>query len=119
MMIARSAYTQLNHSPVLLAGTVIAIIIGFILPPIFGLVGSVPALLAWAALSIAYLPILRYHRLPLWMAPFLPVVALFYLGATLDSARRHWMGRGGMWKGRAHRAQGTGRVQAHPGAEEK
>jgi hopene-associated glycosyltransferase HpnB len=108
MMIARSAYTQLNHSPLLLAGTVIAIIIGFFLPPIFAFTGSIPALLAWAALSVAYLPILRYHRLGLWMAPLLPVVALFYLGATLDSGRRHWMGRGGMWKGR---------VQAHPAAE--
>lgn len=104
MMIARSAYTQLNHSPLLLLGTVVAIIVGFFLPPIFGVVGSAPALLAWAALSVAYMPILRYHRLPLWMAPLLPAVALFYLGATLDSARRHWMGRGGMWKGRVQAA---------------
>ena len=110
MMIARSAYTQLNHSPLLLLGTVAAIIIGFFLPVIYGLVGYKPALLAWAALSVAYLPILRYHRLPFWMAPFLPVVALFYLGATLDSARRHWMGRGGVWKGR---------VQAHAAVEEE
>lgn len=110
MMIARSAYTQLNHSPLLLLGTVAAIIIGFFLPPIFGLAGYMPALLAWAALSVAYLPILRYHRLPFWMAPLLPVVAIFYLGATLDSARRHWMGRGGQWKGRA---------QAHASAGEK
>ena len=110
MMIARSAYTQLNHSPLLLLGTMIAIIIGFFLPPVFGLAGYRPALLAWVALSVAYLPILRYHRLPFWMAPLLPVVALFYLGATLDSARRHWMGRGGEWKGRA---------QAHAAAEEK
>ena len=101
MMIARSAYTQLNHSVLLLLGTVVAIIIGFVLPPIFALAGYIPALLAWAAMSVAYLPILRYHRLPFWMAPLLPVVALFYLGATLDSARRHWMKRGGMWKGRA------------------
>jgi len=108
MMIARSAYTQLNHSPLLLAGTALAIVIGFFLPPIYSLVGKMPALLAWAALSGAYLPMLRYHRLPLWMAPLLPVVAVFYLGATLDSARRHWMGRGGVWKGR---------VQAHAAVE--
>jgi hopene-associated glycosyltransferase HpnB len=101
MMIARSAYTQLDHSPLLLAGTVLAIVVGFFLPPIFGLAGKLPALLAWAAMSLAYLPMLRYHRLPLWMAPLLPAVAVFYLGATLDSARRHWMGRGGVWKGRA------------------
>jgi hopene-associated glycosyltransferase HpnB len=110
MMIARSAYTQLNHSPLLLLGTLIAIIVGFFLPVIFGLALYLPALLAWAALSVAYLPILRYHRLGLWMAPLLPVVAIFYLGATLDSARRHWTGRGGLWKGRA---------QSRAAAEEK
>ena len=106
MMIARSAYTQLHHSPILLAGTVVAIVIGFLLPPIFAFTGSLPAILAWLAMSIAYAPMLRYHRLPFWAAPVLPLVAIFYLGATLDSARRHWMGRGGMWKGRAQGAQG-------------
>jgi hopene-associated glycosyltransferase HpnB len=111
MMIARSAYTQLNHSPLLLAGTVLAITIGFLLPPIVTLAGGagwVPAAFAWFALSVAYAPMLRYHHLSRWRAPLLPLVALFYLGATVDSARRHWQGRGGQWKGRA---------QAH--AEEK
>lgn len=101
MMIARSAYTQLDHSPLLLLGTAIAIIVGFLLPPIFAFTGSVPAILAWLSMSIAYAPMLRYHRLPFWAAPVLPVIAIFYLGATLDSGRRHWMGRGGEWKGRA------------------
>jgi hopene-associated glycosyltransferase HpnB len=108
MMIARSAYTQLNHSPWLLAGTVLAMSLGFLAPPlvtIFGGDAAWPAALAWIAMSIAYLPVLRYHQLPSWVAPFLPIVALFYLGATLDSARRHWLGRGGQWKGR---------VQAQP-----
>jgi hypothetical protein len=31
----------------------------------------------------------------------LPAIGLFYGGATLVSAVRHWQGRGGMWKGRA------------------
>jgi hopene-associated glycosyltransferase HpnB len=110
MMIARSAYTQLDHSPLLLAGTALAIVVGFFLPPIWALAGSWPALIAWAAMSIAYAPMLRYHRLPMWAAPVLPVVAIFYLGATLDSARRHWMGKGGQWKGRA---------QAHTAAGER
>jgi hypothetical protein len=51
-------------------------------------------------MSIAYLPVLRYYRCgPLW-APLLPLVAAFYVGATVDSAISHWRGRGGMWKGR-------------------
>jgi len=102
-MIARSAYTELRYSPILLAGTVIGVALGFFAPPAIALAGgdgSRPALLAWALMALSYGPMLSYYRLsPLW-APFLPLVALFYLGATLDSARRHWLGRGGEWKGR-------------------
>jgi hopene-associated glycosyltransferase HpnB len=107
MMIARSAYTQLNYSPWLLAGTVLAMTLGFLLPPLATFLGGDAAWLAafaWIVLSIAYLPVLRYHQLPSWAAPSLPLVALFYLGATVDSARRHWLGRGGQWKGRVQAA---------------
>jgi hopene-associated glycosyltransferase HpnB len=103
MMIARSAYTQLRCSPLLLAGTVIAMTIGFLLPPglaVAGGAGRMPALLAWTEMSLAFAPMLRFYRLPLVGALLLPLVALFYMGATVDSARRHWMGRGGEWKGR-------------------
>ena len=68
-------------------------------PPAARLLG----LLAWAAMSLAYLPMLRFYgRSPLW-APCLPLIAAFYVGATLDSALRHWQGRGGSWKGRTYR----------------
>ncbi len=29
-----------------------------------------------------------------------PLIALFYLSATVDSAIAYWTGRGGYWKGR-------------------
>jgi hopene-associated glycosyltransferase HpnB len=102
-MIARSAYTQLRHSPVMLVGASIGLLLGFALPPIMAFhsgAAAIPALLAWALMALSYLPMLSFYRLsPLW-APLLPLVALFYLGATVDSARRHWQGRGGEWKGR-------------------
>ncbi len=102
-MIARSAYTQLHHSPLLLLGTVIGLSLGFLIPPVMTFYPSpyrAGALFAWILMALSYVPMLRYYRLsPLW-APFLPLVALFYMGATLDSARRHWMGKGGEWKGR-------------------
>jgi hopene-associated glycosyltransferase HpnB len=103
MMIARSAYTQLRCSPLLLGGTVLAMSIAFLAPPLLTLTAgpqALPALLAWAEMSLAFAPMLRFYRLPLACAPLLPLTALFYLGATVDSARRHWMGRGGEWKGR-------------------
>ncbi|MGI4814378.1 MAG: glycosyltransferase [Janthinobacterium lividum] len=56
---------------------------------------------AWFAMCCAYTPTLRYYRRSLAWAPMLPVIALFYVCATVDSARRHWSGRGGEWKGRS------------------
>jgi hypothetical protein len=52
-------------------------------------------------MSIAYTPMLRFYGRSILWAPALPLVALFYAGATIDSAIRYWTGRGGMWKGRA------------------
>jgi hopene-associated glycosyltransferase HpnB len=102
-MVARTAYTQLRYSPLLLAGTVAGLAIVYLVPPVLAFAGgaaSVLALFAWAAMSVAYWPMLRFYgRSPLW-APLLPLVALVYLAATIDSARRHWRGRGGEWKGR-------------------
>jgi hopene-associated glycosyltransferase HpnB len=103
MMIARSAYTQLRCSPLLLAGTVLSMSITFLAPPLLSMTPgpqALPALLAWALMSLAFAPMLRFYRQSLIWAPLLPLTALFYLGATVDSARRHWMGRGGEWKGR-------------------
>jgi hopene-associated glycosyltransferase HpnB len=111
-MIARSAYTQLNHSPLLLAGTILAMTVGFVLPPLLVLTGAagwMQGALAWAAMTVAYAPMVRFYRQSLMWAPLLPLVALFYMGATVDSALKHWLGRGGEWKGR---------IQAHHGGGE-
>ncbi|NUO88445.1 MAG: glycosyl transferase family 2, partial [Cupriavidus sp.] len=101
-MIARSAYTQLRHSPLWLAGAVAGMVLTYLVPPVLALGWRVwPAWLAWAAMALAYLPMLREYRQPWWLAPLLPVTALFYLGATIDSARRYRLRRGGQWKGRS------------------
>ncbi|CAJ96949.1 Glycosyltransferase, catalytic subunit of cellulose synthase and poly-beta-1,6-N-acetylglucosamine synthase [Cupriavidus necator] len=101
-MIARSAYTQLRYSPPLLAGAVAGMVLTYLVPPVLALGWRLwPAWLAWGAMTLAYLPMLREYRQPAWLAPLLPVTALFYLGATIDSARRYWLRRGGQWKGRA------------------
>jgi hopene-associated glycosyltransferase HpnB len=110
-MVARTAYAQLAYSPWLLAGTVLGLGLVFLAPPALTLAGigiaSWLAAGAWLMMSIAYTPMLRlYGRSPLW-APLLPGVAAVYLAATIDSARRHWRGAGGEWKGRVEwRSQG-------------
>ena len=102
-MVARTAYDQLHHSPLLLAGTVLGLALTYLAPPILVVAGGDARWLGgltWAAMSLAYWPMVRFYRLsPLW-APLLPAIALVYLAATVDSARRHWLGRGGEWKGR-------------------
>jgi hopene-associated glycosyltransferase HpnB len=102
-MIARTAFTQLHYSPLLLGGTLAGMTIIYLVPPVAALVlgaAGWPAWVAWAAMCCAYAPMLSYYRRsPLW-APFLPLIALFYVGATFASAVRYWRGKGGQWKAR-------------------
>jgi len=103
-LIARSAFTQLQHSLMILAVCVIGMALTFLAPPLLSIQPDIGVrafgLAAWALMALTYLPTLIYYRQPVWWAPLLPLTALFYLAATVDSARRHLMGRGGEWKGR-------------------
>ncbi|MBV9017377.1 MAG: glycosyl transferase family 2, partial [Alphaproteobacteria bacterium] len=62
--------------------------------------GITLGILAWLAMSLAYVPILRFYDCPVWLALLLPLIALFYTAATIGSAIAYWRGRGGSWKGR-------------------
>ena len=103
-MVARSAYDQLNYSPLLLAGTVAGMLLTYLLPPLLAIFGSglAQALGAatWGLMAFAFLPIVRFYGLPALWSAALPVIAGFYVVFTLDSAVQHWRGRGGLWKGR-------------------
>jgi len=104
-MVARSAYAQLDYSPLLLLGTLAGLFIVYIAPVLGALFAmyyvQLAAYLAWAIMALMFQPILRFYRLsPLWGLA-LPVIGAFYAAFTLDSAIQHWSGKGGMWKGRA------------------
>ncbi|MFD0373238.1 glycosyltransferase [Streptomyces sp. NPDC127114] len=109
-MVSRSAYAQLRHSPLVLAGTVAGLALVYLAPPVTLLAGLIagdrPAAwaggLAWAVMAGTYLPMLRYYRQPPWLAPLLPFTALLYLLMTVDSAVQHHRGRGAAWKGRTY-----------------
>lgn len=104
MMVARSAFTQLRYSGLLLAGTVLGMALLYLAPPLLLLMGEPRAMLlggiAWLLMSSAYLPTVRYHGLSPFWALTLPLAALLYLAMTVDSARRYWWGSGSRWKGR-------------------
>lgn len=112
-MISRSAYAQLRYSPWLLLGTVLAIAVTCVAPPLLvvGATGAARwlALAAWAEMALALQPTLRFYGLSRWWGVAMPAIAGAYLLFTLDSALQHRRGRGGMWKGRAHRPAPDGR----------
>ncbi|MFI7385437.1 glycosyltransferase [Streptomyces sp. NPDC049813] len=109
-MVSRSAYAQLRHNPLVLLGTVLGLTLIYLVPPAAvggGLAAhSVPTVLfgalAWAVMTGTYVPMLRYYRQPLWLAPLLPFTAFLYLLMTVDSAVQHYRGRGAAWKGRTY-----------------
>ncbi|OKJ05258.1 glycosyltransferase [Kitasatospora sp. CB01950] len=119
-MVSRSAYAQLRYSPPLLLGTVVGLALVYLVPPVAAVTGAlagdlrtaVTGLAAWALMAGTYTPMLRYYGRPPAEAPLLPFTALLYLLMTVDSAGRHWRGRGAAWKGRTYpdpqRADRTG-----------
>ena len=109
-MVARSAYTQLNYSPLLLFGTVLGMSLVYLVAPLVVVLGALMrnwlliagSLLTWMLMTLAYLPTIRFYKCSLWFACCLPVIAFIYTLMTVDSAWRHWRGRGGSWKGRVY-----------------
>jgi hopene-associated glycosyltransferase HpnB len=103
-LIARTAFTQLGYSTLVLIGTIAGMLLTYLVPVALSfsaepLIWRI-SLAGWALMTLTYLPTVRFYRLsPLW-ASLLPLAALFYSYATCLSAVRYWMGRGGQWKGR-------------------
>nr|WP_308408216.1 glycosyltransferase [Streptomyces sp. A108] len=114
-MVSRSAYAQLRHNPVVLAGTVAGLALVYLVPPVSVVVGAVTATApvwmsgaaAWLVMAGTYGPVLRYYRQPWWLAPLLPFTAFLYLLMTVDSAVQHYRGRGAAWKGRTYARPGA------------
>lgn len=110
-MVARTAFHQLNYSAPALVGTLAAMVFLYLLPPALTVAGllmlemptAFAAFAAWFAMGWAFAPTLYRYRLSPYFGFALPVAGLLYTLMTLDSARRHWQGRGGEWKGRTHR----------------
>jgi hopene-associated glycosyltransferase HpnB len=108
-MVARTAYAQLGYSPIVLVGTVIAMLFVFVAPPVVGLLGvlgqhaaAATGVLAWGIMIYTYRPTLTLYGEPPSIASLLPVAGILYTAMTVDSALRYWRGRGGAWKGRAY-----------------
>ena len=105
-MVARTAYVQLKHSPLLLAGTVLGMFATYIVP-MLAVIGAhglalILGVFTWLMMAYAFQPTLRrYQRSPLWGFA-LPLIGSFYGAATIASAFCHYTGRGGGWKNRVY-----------------
>lgn len=107
-MVARTADTQLGHTLWALLGTMLGLVLVYLLPPLLVLgsllhqsvlLGAL-GMAAWIAMSIAFWPTLALCRQsPFWL-PTLPIAALLYALMTISSAIHYRRGRGGLWKGR-------------------
>lgn len=115
-MVARTAYTQLGYNPLLLVCTLFGMGLVYLLPPIALVVGIVTGqwaialsgLIAYGLMTVAYFPTVRFYECSPVFALCLPAIALLYTLMTLDSALRHWQGRGGAWKGRVYEISDRG-----------
>ena len=117
-VVARTAYTQLAYSPLRLLGTVVALLLAFATPPVAVVAGGVglvigtdtaptaaalaAGIFGWTLMTFSCLPMTRWYGGSLLRAVTLPLSAAIYVAMTLDSARRHYRGVGGGWKGRTY-----------------
>jgi len=103
-MIARTAFNQLRHSGVLLTAGVIGLVVTYLLPLLLIASGERTLIAlgaaSWVLMALAYAPMVRFYGLNLAWSLTLPFSASFYLLATIHSAFKFWIGRGGEWKGR-------------------
>ena len=71
-MIARCAFAQLGYSAAVLVALVAAMIAIFLMPPLLLLSGSASGIAlgaaVWLAMSLAYVPMLRFYRCPVLLA---------------------------------------------------
>ena len=109
-MVARTAFTQLKYSPLFLVATIVGLLITYLVPPV-ALAATIIdgggqalafSVIAWMIMVMTYAPTLRLYRQPIALGLVLPVVASLYSLMTIDSAMRHWRGKGGAWKGRTY-----------------
>ena len=109
-MVARSAYTQLQHSPRLLGACVAGMTVVFLVPalvilalPVWGNFAALAlALPAFTLMAVCYAPTLAHYRQSGAMAVMLPIAAFLFMAMTLGSATRHRRGEGAEWKARSY-----------------
>ena len=108
--IARTAFTQLNYSWLLLVGTLIGMFVVYMVAPLGLAIGILTqnylligiAIATLLLMTVAYIPTIKLYNLPIAWAFSLPAIAFLYTLMTIDSAIKYYRGEGGSWKGRTY-----------------
>ncbi|MFH0344478.1 MAG: glycosyltransferase, partial [Chromatiales bacterium] len=107
-MVARTAYTQLRYSLILLVLCTGMMLLAFCVP-VAGLLAAsgwdkgLSLVLIFLAM-VSYQPTLKYYRQSKAWALTLPIIGLLYVAMTWSSAIRYWSGERSQWKGRYYKA---------------
>lgn len=108
-MVARTAFTQLHYSYILLVFSTLVIITAFLIPAIALISGPFPArcfsILALSLMMLTYIPTLRFYTIPKWWALTMPLIGSLYLAMMWTSAFRYLKGKRSEWKGRVYGAR--------------
>ena len=93
-LLASDALIRGEDNPMAQLMTALVLLLGFVLPPWFGLFGtgtvSVLGFLAWGAMSLSYIPMLNFYRLSPFWAVTLPMAATLYLFSLIESMMSRW-----------------------------
>lgn len=106
-MVARNAFAQLKYSWLALGGTVVGLVVLFLVPVagictfMAGTISQVTILssgLSIFMMALMYVPTLRFFGLNVWRAFTLPIAGAFYFAMTVSSAINYLFGRH-EWRG--------------------
>lgn len=106
-MVARNAFAQLKYSWLALGGTVLGLVVLFLVPVagictfMAGTISQVTILssgLSIFMMALMYVPTLRFFGLNVWRAFTLPIAGAMYLAMTVSSAINYLFGRH-EWRG--------------------
>jgi len=109
-MVTRSAYAELKYNPARLLIAVAGLFCLFVAPWLAILLGAAQysqlglqlVILGAGCLvlqAVTYRPAVRFFGLSPWRVWSLSAAGMIYGMMTVDSARRHWMKRGVVWRG--------------------
>jgi len=112
-MVARTAFTQLKYSVLLLLVCTIVMVAAFFMPVanlfFANLTAKYLSAAILAAMGFTFLPILKFYgRSEAWVLG-MPIIGILFFAMTWASAIRYWRGERSRWKGRSYEKGKTSR----------